>query len=163
MIEGYVISNAERARHIFKQSVTPGSRIALDVMYDKYKNKYRGEFDVGFLEWLEKNKIPTDFDIVVKSIDEVETSDLSPVVKEEVKVEEMTSELELDIHPDRKFNPSKMTPKEISELKIKDNPKNIISRVMSVHKLRRAYTLCKDRPGKGTLVKIIRHRITELK
>ncbi len=165
MIEGYVINNGGRSKYIFKQHVQSGAKVSLDVMYEKYKNKYQGEFDVGFLEWLEKNKVPVNFDIVVKSIDEVETSELSPAVKEEevMAVEEITSELELDIHPDRKFNPSKMTPKEISELKIKDSPKNIISRVMSVHKLRRAYTLCKDRPGKGTLVKIIRQRITELK
>lgn len=154
-MDGYVVSNAGRSRYIFKQHVGPGSRIPLKLMYKKYKNKYKGDFDEGFLVWLQENKIPDDFEIVVnkETMDELE----EPVKKEE------PVRRELDIHPERRFVPNKMTPKEISELKIKDNPKNIISRVMSVHKLRRALTLCKDRPGKGTLTKLIRQRINELK
>lgn len=162
MIEGYVISNAERPRHIFKQGVLPGMKISLGDMYAKYKNKYQGGFDVGFLEWLEKNKLPEDFDIVINSIDSEEVT--KPQVENvEEAVVEMTTGLELDALPDRQFNPEKMTPKELSELKIKDNPKNVIGGVMSVHKLRRTLTLCKDRPGKGTLTKLIRTRISELK
>ncbi len=156
MINGYVINNSPRSRYIFKQHVQSGSKVSLDVMYEKYKNKYRGEFDVEFLEWLEKNKVPVNFDIVVNSIEDAEV----PETKKEL-VEEVVTEFE--IPQGRKYNPSKITPKEISELKIKDNPKDVIGRVISVHKLRRAFTLCKDRPGKGTLTKLIKMRIAELK
>ena len=162
MIEGYVINNGGRSKYIFKQHVQSGAKVSLDTLYDKYRNKYQGEFDVGFLEWLEKNKIPVNFDIVVKSIEEVEVFDAPVEVKPEV-VKAPSLETEIDTHSGRKLSPSKITPKEISELKIKDNPKDAISKVMSVHKLRRALTLCKDKPGKGTLTKLIRHRIVELK
>ena len=157
MIKGYVINKSVRSKYIFKPHMSSGERVGLDILFEKYKykDKYEGDFNVDFLEWLEKNKVPEDFEIVVESIEEVEE-----VL--EASVEELAKK-PLDIHPDRKYNPSKITPKEISELKIKDNPKNIIGRVNSIHKLRRALTACKNRPGKGTLYKLIKIRINEIK
>ena len=135
--------------------MSSGTRVGLDLLFEKYSNKYEGVFDVGFLEWLEKNKVPEDFEIVVESIEETEE-----VI--EASVEE-PAEIVLNNHPGRKYGPDRITPKEISELKIKDNPKNIIGRVNSIHKLRRALTACKNRPGKGTLYKLIKIRINEIK
>lgn len=152
MIEGYVINNAGRSKYIFKQHVGPGSRIPLKEMYRKYQYKYKGEFDVDFLNWLEENKVPDDFDIVVEHIEES--------VTEEVQEEDVDK---IKALPSNSFDYDKITHTEIADLKMKDNPKKVIALVDSVHKLRRALTICNNRKGKSTLIKIIKKRIEELK
>lgn len=151
MIIGYVINKGTRSKYIFKQHVPSGTRIGLDLLYEKYKNKYEGSFDVDFLEWLEKNKVPVNFEIVVESIEVPEETLEEP--------EEKSSE----VQPEKKFDPSKITPKEISALKIKDNPKSIISNIDSIHKLRRALTMCKGVPGRKTIYNLVKARINEIK
>jgi len=151
MIKGYVVNNLGRGKHIFKQSVSPGMKVPLDKLYDQYSVSYGGDFDLDFLEWLEKTKIPkgSGFDIVVEDVkQDVDTS----VVEEEKPVA---------VKPQR-IHPTNLTARQIADLKIKDKPKLVLQEVMSIHKLRRAHTLCKNRPGKETLVRLIRERMTEL-
>ncbi len=151
MINGYVINNLGRGKHIFKQSVFPGMKVPLDKLYEQYSVSYGGEFNLDFLKWLEKTKIPkgSGFDIVVEDI------------KTEVEVKPVTEEVTLGVRP-QKVHPTNLTAKQISDLKIKDKPKIVLQEVMSVHKLRRAYTLCKNRPGKETLSRLVRERMVEL-
>lgn len=153
MIHGYVVNNLGRGKHIFKLSVTPGMKVPLKQLYKMYKNKYGGKFDTEFLEWLEKTKIPKGcgFDIVVKSIEDKD------VVKDET---EPTQERVME--KPKRFSGRKLTARQISELKIKDNPKALIKEVQSIHKLRRALNFCKGRSGKETLSRLIRDRLTEL-
>ena len=154
MINGYVINNLGRGKHIFKQSVSPGAKVSLENLYVMYKKSYGGRFDLDFLEWLENKKIPKGcgFDIIVKEINKTEEE----VVEDNVDNEDT-------VKVGNNIVPSKLSAKQISELKIKDGPKKIISEVTSKHKLRRALTLCKKMAGKETLVKYIYDRINVLK
>jgi len=154
MIIGYVINKSARSKYIFKQHMSSGTRVGLDLLFEKYKNKYEGDFNVDFLEWLEKNKVPEDFEIVVESIEETEVLEASV---EEPEVQP------LNTHPGNEFDLSKITPKEISALKIKDKPKSIISKIDSIHKLRRALTICKGVPGRKTIYNLVKARIDEIK
>lgn len=150
MVKGFVINNCGRGKHIFKKSISPGMSIPLQELYDLYSKPYGGSFDVDFLEWLEKTKIPkgSGFDIVIEDI------------KNEVEVKPVPQEVPVVRAP--KVHPTNLTALQISNLKIKDGPKKILQEVMSVHKLRRAYTFCKGRAGKETLARFIKVRMTEL-
>jgi len=152
MIKGYVVNNLGRGKHIFKQSVSPGMKVPLDKLYEQYSAAYGGEFDTGFLEWLEGTKVPrgSGFDIVVEALDAEKDVPQQPEEEKKVVVKQ------------RKVHPTNLTARQIADLKIKDKPKIVLQEVMSIHKLRRAYTLCKGRPGKETLTKLIRERMTEL-
>jgi hypothetical protein len=153
VISGKVVNNTGRFKHIFKRNMSPGMFIKLEDVYEVYKDKYGGPFDLKFLEWLQANKIQEGFNIVVDSIDAT------------VSVEDKKEVVEQDDEPAfevGKSSISKITARQIAGLKTKDNPKSIISQVLSVHKLRRALTMTKDRAGKETLTRYIRDRINEL-
>lgn len=150
MIVGYVINNTGKHKHIFKRGCHPGIKVKLKDLYNTYKLKYEGDFDLDFIEWLDTNKVPSGFDIVVEKYTEEKKErvknaqeNFSPTAAEAVQ----------DIN---------LSSRQISELKIKDDPKHQIKEVDSVHKLRRALTLCKGKPGKATLIKYIKGRISEL-
>lgn len=154
MLEGYVVNNTGRGKHIFKRTFSVGSKIPIEQLYELYKDKYGGDFDLGFVNWLEKNKIPagSGMDIV---LDQVSKDD---VPKEPEEADATISVLE-DLS---RIPPNKLSARQISELKIKDNPKKVIGSIYSITKLRRAITFCSGRPGKETLLKYIRARISEL-
>jgi len=155
MIKGTVRNESGRAKHKFKKNILPGQEVPLSYLYKLYKNKYCGKFDLEFIDWLKENKVKegSGFTVIIEKIVEEDTSnEESKPQGELVEVSSVAN----------KIHPLKLTSRQIAELKIKDEPKKIIPQIMSIHKLRRALTMCKDRPGKETLTKLIRERITEL-
>lgn len=158
MIKGYVINNLGRGKHVFKRSVPPGSKVPLEQLFSLYSRQYSGNFDTGFLDWLDENKIPKGFDIVIESIN---TDDLQVEVQDDVH-EDLEEAVSVQVESISGTLPNRLTARQISDLKMKDNPKKVIQEILSIHKLRRAQTLCKGRAGKETLLKMIKDRITEL-
>jgi hypothetical protein len=156
MLKGHVVNNTGRCKHIFKKNVYPGEKVALPELFELYKIRYGGTYDVNFIRWLEENKIPENsgFNVVINDL--AEDDCMEPEVP---KIEVGMTEDEVSA---TSKTPNKLTAKQVSELKIKDSPKKVIQGIVSIHKLRRALTLCKDRAGKETLVKFLRERITEL-
>lgn len=154
MIKGYIENNTGRYKHIFKRGLFPGMTVSLEDLYVMYGYCYKGEFDLDFVKWLDENKAPKGFDIVIEKYDELKYSDEGT----ERKISD-TADTEV---ADSYIPPEKMTSKQLADLKIKDNPKQVIEEVSSVHKLRRALSMCKDRKGKATLIKLIKERIAEL-
>ena len=79
---------------------------------------------------------------------------------------EYSDEADEDLAPSKEYlTPkaiNKMTAKDIYDLRIKDNPKRILENVTSVHKLRRALTLCKNDNRKAVLIRLIQGRIRTL-
>jgi len=161
MINGYVVNSCGRAKHRFKKNIYPGMKVPLKDLYELYAGSYGKPFDIGFVEWLAENKAPAGcgFDIVVESIEETDTTvekcvescvvvSGTPAVVEEVEEKLPT--------------PNNLSATQIAALKMKHEPKKIIQEILSVHKLRRALTLCKGRPGKETLYRLIKDRISEL-
>jgi len=170
MIKGYVINNLGRGKHIFKRSVPPGMKVPLDQLYELYSKNYEGKFDTEFIDWLEKTKIPkgSGFDIVLEAIlpdDIKDTETGSTNIPETISFLIPVESAQTDPEPEPEIRlppPRKMTSRQIADLKIKDNPKIVLQHISSVHKLRRALTLCKDKPGKETLSRLIRERMTEI-
>jgi hypothetical protein len=154
MLDGYVVNNTGRGKHIFKRNFSVGSKIPIEQLYELYKNKYGGDFDLGFVNWLEETKIPagSGFDIVLEQVSRED-------VPKEPEPEDNTISVLEDLS---KIPPNKLSARQISELKIKDNPKKVIGSINSITKLRRAITFCNGRPGKETLLRYIRARISEL-
>jgi len=170
MIKGYIQNATGRYKHIFKRNMGPGQKVDLSDLYTLYEKKYDGEFDLDFVKWVEENKIIPGFNLVVEEYEEeelVSTSETSVGVGEieAIGVGEVFSqpaEKNFNAPLKKKVTPNRLTSTEISELKIKDDPKRVISQVQSIHKLRRALTECKGKKGKGTLIKYIQNRIAQL-
>lgn len=149
MIKGYVVNNSGRSKHIFKMNIGPGIEVSLDRIYDTYKDKYRGKFDTDFLKWFKKNKLPKDggFEIIVDDI--LDEEDGRSIIEKEAEVVQ-------------KKHPSELTSTEISNLKVRDRPKEKLKYVTSIYKLRRALGKCKHKRGKDFLVDLIHDRIKEI-
>jgi len=175
MVKGYVLNNTGKTRHAYKRTVYPGQKVDLGYIYKQVSNK-APEGDL-FVSWLKENLLPRGWEIVVEdkpekaSNKEVLTADITvtsgpvdldtfyrEVNKEEADEEDGRGSLEY-------ITPKKireLSSQQLADLRLKDNPERIIKQVMSVHKLRRALTLCKNNSRKNVLTRIIRHRIKEL-
>jgi len=189
MVKGYVVNNTEKARHIFKRRVSPGQRVPLEDVYETLKHKVSGSDN--FVKWLKENTLPRGWDVYVErsSSERVEQLTAKPIVSDapmdlgnlrakenaaEPTVVLVETEKEagpekeddtpgagLQYAPDKRLD--KLTAQEIADLKIKDNPRRVLERVYSIHKLRRALTLCNKSSGrKQVLSRHIRRRIKKL-
>lgn len=166
-IEGYVINNSGRGKFIFSRNMYAGQKISLSELYKFYCDRYGGNFDAGFLAWLKDNRLVEGFEIVVENINSSEKFSAaeknSPEQLDQLDPDEQAEQAEqaraLFV---RQVHPNKLTARDISELKIKDNPRDIIRSVSSKSKLRRALTLCTGLNSKETIIKYIKERIDEL-
>ena len=166
MQEGYVVNNTGKARHIFKRTVYPGGRVPLGVVFDLLKDQVtRG---TPFLVWL-CEYIPPGWEVVVVesfppaelfATPEVHSSGSGSMAEfsgmEDNNGPHLLEEATVNLVPEQ------LTAREIFNLQVKDNPKRVISQISSVHKLRRALSLCKKDSRKKLLTKILRDRIKDL-
>ena len=175
MVKGFVVNNTGRSRHIFKRTVFPGQQVDLEYVYQLVGSKVPE--GTKFEDWLEEY-LPKGWELNVVSPETAsavggrmykETLVAEPVAVSSGAMEESTVvafEADVEDAPSREFSTpkaiSKMTAKDIYELRIKDNPKRILSNVNSIHKLRRALTLCKSDNRKAVLLRLIQGRIRQL-
>lgn len=176
MVKGFVVNNTGRSRHIFKRTVFPGQKVDLEDVY-KLVGSQVPEGD-KFVEWL-AGYLPKGWELDVVSAETAsavggrmykETLVAEPIAVSSGDIEESTVEaFEADAEdsaPSKEYSTpkaiSQMTAKDIYELRIKDNPKRILSNVNSIHKLRRALTLCKNDNRKAVLLRLIQGRIRQL-
>lgn len=175
MVKGYVTNNTGRSRHIFKRTVYPGQRVALDTVYNLVGKQVPE--DQLFVDWLdgylpsgwEIEIVPAKKEVAVESPHKetllatpvVEPSPTFPAVEEAlVKEVAVVKSPSMEYATPRAI--SKMTARDIFNLKVKENPKRILKNVNSIYKLRRALTLCKNDSRKATLSRLIQGRIREL-
>lgn len=156
MIKGHVINNSGKSKHIFKRTVYPGQKVPLSHVYEVLSNKI--EDDSVFVDWL-KQRLPLGWELSVEEEFE-EPLDPSTVTSEDLMSPQEDDKESLEYAPVQVIE--NLTARDIYNLRIKDNPKRVIKQVYSVHKLRRALTLCLDDSRKSMLATIIRHRIKEL-
>lgn len=177
MIKGYVVNNTGRSKHIFQRTVYPGGKVELEDVYRLVGSKVPD--GTRFEDWI-KGSLPKGWEL---SVSQPEPEDVTggrkyketltavPVVAPEVSTEE-AAPIEEDVVSTEDLPPSKeyLTPKQISkltandiyDLRLKDNPKRILKNINSVHKLRRALTLCKNDNRKVVLHRLIQGRIRQL-
>src|SRR6188508_2188508 len=163
MIKGSIINNTGKPKHIFKRTVYPGQQISLEDVYSIVSTKIDKE--QSFVDWLQ-DELPDGWEVRLSS----EYSE--PVDLSNVSSESLTENGEEDVLSGSDSDPSlefaspktidKLTAKDIFNLRIKDNPKRVIKQISSVHKLRRALTLCRNDSRKNMLANILRHRIKEI-
>lgn len=162
MINGFVVNNTGRSRHIFKKTVYPGQKVPLSYVYQVVSSKVDGED--SFVDWL-KSRLPPGWELDVNEEFELPI-DATAVSADEVKVVEKEPAAPDEDRESLEYAPlkiiDKLTARDVYNLRIKDNPKRVIKQITSVHKLRRALTLCKNDSRKSMLATIIRHRIKEL-
>jgi hypothetical protein len=177
MIKGYVVNNTGRSRHIFQRTVYPGGKVQLEDVYKLLGPKVTE--GARFEDWL-KGSLPKGWELTVPQPEVAdatggrmykETLTAEPTVAASSPATEPTP-FETDAVSSENQAPSKeyltprqvskMTAKDIYDLRIKDNPKRILKNVSSIHKLRRALTLCKNDNRKVVLLRLIQGRIREL-
>ena len=176
LVKGYVTNNTGRSRHIFKRTVYPGQRIPLDVIYSVVMGKVPEGTE--FVDWLEQY-LPSGWEV---SVADDTASDVTggrkykevltaiPVVVDSAPASagatQHADEDDDDARPSLEYATprviDKMTARDIYNLRLKDNPRRIIKQINSIHKLRRALTLCKNDSRKATLIRLIQGRIREL-
>lgn len=177
MIKGYVINNTGRSRHIFQRTVYPGQKVELSDVYELTSSKVPE--GTSFEDWL-TSYLPQGWELSVVQTEVADTTGgrmyketltAAPTVTDsapspEVAAFETDAVSTEDVAPSKEYlTPkaiNKMTAKDIYDLRIKDNPKRILQNVTSVHKLRRALTLCKNDNRKAVLLRLIQGRIRTL-
>lgn len=176
MVKGFVVNNTGRSRHIFKRTVFPGQKVDLEYVYKLVGSKVPE--GAQFTDWLTQEYLPKGWELDVVSAETAstvggrmykETLVAEPVAVSSGKTDESTAtafETNAEDAPSREFSTPKaisnMTAKDIYELRIKDNPKRILSNINSIHKLRRALTMCKNDNRKAVLLRLIQGRIRQL-
>lgn len=172
MVKGYVLNNSGRSKHIYKRTVYPGQRLDLNYIYKIVENKVPE--NESFVDWL-KGNLPKGWEVNATKVETKEEDTTGGRHYKEVltavpEVHESEDSTPQDTYVNRGKDQryatpraiDKMTAREIHDLKLKDNPKRILSYVTSIHKLRRALSMCKDDKRKKTLIKLIQKRIREL-
>lgn len=175
MVKGFVVNNTGRSKHIFKRTVYPGQKVELEHIYKLVGKKVPD--GAKFVDWLEDTYLPKGWDLDApepevaaeeNNIHFKETITAVPVVAPATQNTEsaMLREEAVVTSPSKEYMTPKaignMKAKDIYDLQLKDNPKRILKNVNSIHKLRRALTLCKRDGRKETLQRLIQGRIREL-
>lgn len=173
MIKGHVLNNSGKSKHIFKQTVFPGQRVNLSAVYSLLSNKVPE--DQEFVAWLQASYLPPGWELHVEEFEPEEAVNPAREIVQADKVKPPPVEFDFsaleqqeddDSRPSLEYAPEKtldkLTAADIYNLRMKDNPKRVIKNIYSVHKLRRALTLCKADARKSMLSKIIQHRIKDL-
>jgi hypothetical protein len=159
MIKGHVVNNSGKSKHIFKKTVYPGQSVPLSHVYEVLSKKI--DDDVSFIEWV-RGKLPPGWELSVEEDFEL-PFDASAVTAEDLQPVEGDGDdgrESLEYAPMRVID--KLTARDIYNLRMKDNPKRVIKQITSVHKLRRALTMCLNDSRKSMLATILRHRIRDL-
>lgn len=172
-MEGYILNHSGKTKHIFKRKFPVGHKIELDSIWGLYKSKVcafldKEEVEItteDFVSWLDNvGKIPEGFEIVYseegdsKDIIESSSSDTSDDLGNQTdgRLKKPT------LAGAKQGVVDTLTYKDLANLHISDDPKDIISRVSNLSKLRRAYTVVRTMPRKRSLEIIMRNRIQEL-
>ena len=160
MITGIVLNNTSKSKHIFKRSVGPGQKVDLNEVYTLLSSKVP-EGD-SFISWL-KEYVPDGWEV---HGEESKKEEPAIVVGQGISYQDKPSSEDNSAPSLQYLTPKKilnMSASDISNLRVKDDPRKIIKQIDSIHKLRRALTLCNKSDRKETLSKIIKARIDKLR
>lgn len=185
-VKGYVINNTGKPRHIFQRRVSPGDQIDLEYVYTILGSKAPN--DLEFIPWLKTTYLPEGWDIVVENVLENPSGPNKVVVNgREMFKEIITAKLHIAKEGDEERGSTeygdeeeadisaldnlsnapatlikKLTARQISNLKVKDNPRRALKEVDSFHKLKRALHYCRQDNRKEFLAKLIQARMKQL-
>jgi len=173
MVKGYVINNTGRSKYICKRTVYPGQQLDLEYVYKVIGGKVpEGE---TFVSWLE-GTLPEGWEVNVVSTEAAEAHDATggrPYREVLTAIPEVSTAASTAVNEEVEDNgPSlqystprtidKMTSRELFQLRLRDNPKRLLKHVTSIHKLRRALSMCQRDSRKAVLTRLIQQRIREL-
>lgn len=172
-MEGYIINNSGKSKHIFKRKFPVGHKIFLDDIWGMYEEKVCSSLEKeskriseeDFVGWLSSNKkLPRGFEVVYASAGEAKdvVSSTSADTSESLG-KAADGRLERpSLAGARQGVIDALTYKDIANLKIIDNPKEVVDKINNLSKLRRSYTIVRNMPRKRKLENILRNRIQEL-
>jgi len=146
-MEGYVLNKSAMWLHAMKRAVAPGGKIPLDELYDQYGKKHELSKGDEFISWLRAVKLRDEekWQIVLG--------------KDEVLTEDTTlKEVKIDID---KIKPKDLSIENVISLSVR-KAREIIPKVTDVKLLKYSLSEARPRPGKDSLCRILKKRITEL-
>lgn len=164
--ESVIVNNSSKCKHIFQRTIYPGQKILLKDAYSILKNRVDKKAD--FVDWL-KDYIPDGWYVQLGS-DFSEGSPLLdslkvPPTPEQVSIHKEYSEVpakEPSISRISQLAVNNLSARDLFNLRVKDDPALILSKVNSLTKLRRTLTFCNKNGRKAVLTKIVKRRIKEL-
>lgn len=172
-MEGYIVNNSGKSKHIFKRKFPVGHKIFLEDIWGMYEAKVCESLDKknaeiseeDFVNWLGSNKkLPRGFEVVYASNgDNKDVVSSTSADASESLGKAADGRLERpSLAGARQGIIDALTYKDVANLKIMDNPKEVVDRINNLSKLRRAYTTVRNMPRKRKLENILRNRIQEL-
>lgn len=178
MVKGSVTNNTGRSRHIFKRTVYPGQSVDLGYVYKILEDKVpTGE---SFVQWLEDEYLPQGWEVDVVSMEAADCSGGRPYKEMLTAIPAVAEASATEVGSFQENNEGQEPPNvpnmefatppvirnmkasDIYNLRLRDNPKRILGHITSIHKLRRALTLCKNDSRKAILTRLVQGRIREL-
>lgn len=170
MIQGYIINNTGKSKHIFKRTIYPGQKVSFSQIYASLGHSIPD--DGNFVDWV-SGRLPDGWEISVIEDNKSSITDERPYREVLTAIPEVVSgdnpdfdAAEEDDVPSLQYATpkaiDKLTARDIYNLRMKDNPKRVLKNVNSIHKLRRALSMCKSDSRKAVLTRLIQGRIREL-
>lgn len=148
-MKGHVLNKSAMWMHAMKRAVAPGGKIPLTELYDQYGKKHELAKGKEFISWLKTVKLRDEDNWQVVSGKDVVEPEVEDTTLKEVKV---------DI---TKINPKDMSIEEVVSLSVR-KARDIIPKVTDLKLLKYSMSEANPRPGKDSLCRILRKRITEL-
>ncbi len=171
-MEGYIINNGSKSKHIFKRKFPVGHKIFLKDIWNLYEKKVckatgsEAPSAEDFVGWLKQNNLI--FPGFLIEFPEKATADMqlkevtSSKVPEDKGPEDNGRANKPSLAGIRSGVIDKLTYKDIAELRMTDKPKDIIAHINNISKLRRSYQVVRNTPNKRQLERMIRNRLQEL-
>jgi len=147
-MEGYVLNKSAMWLHAMKRAIKPGGKIPLSELYNQYGKKHELTKGDEFISWLKTVKLRDEnrWQIILG--------------KEQTPAEDKTllKEVKVDVN---KIDPKNMSIEEVISLSVR-SAREIIPRVTDLKLLKYSLAEAQPRPGKDSLCRILKKRVTEL-
>lgn len=170
-MEGYILNNSGSTIHIFKTKFLAGDKMRLEKIWPLYETRVRKDLgkksvsEEEFVAWLESNHYMQPGFIYNSAKEQTVPVDIIESTSPEISEEGASDDGRLVRPPLANATSGvidKLTWRDISELRVIDDPKKIINSINNRSKLRRAYGACRGKARKQHLENILRARIQEL-
>lgn len=155
-MEGYVMNTTSGWKHAMKRAIGPGSKVALDELFEQYGVKHGLEKGEEFVNWLRTVKLKDNKEWRVV----LENQEITPQGKVECEPDidrELRKGSDLVTPP----VPTKMTVSDIVGLSVRQ-ARETLPKVTDLTLLKYALQEANQLAGKDSLCKVIRKRIRDL-
>lgn len=154
-MKGAIINRSTMWLHAMKRAVAPGGKIPLDELYDQYGKKHEIKKGKDFIEWLKNVKLRgnENWQIV---LDAAKVKEIQEQEKEAAAAPVELRRIDIE-----KIDTKKMEIADVVSLSVRQ-AREILPKISDIKLLKYSLQEANPRPGKDSLCRILKKRITEL-